>query len=138
MAGAGSAGDPHRRRPRVSGARRPDSLSPGAGHPAEREPQARRGRESAAGDGERGSPGGSTPGDPGDAGAGSNAHPVRAFLRANPQVVVLLVVCLVLGIGTFVAVLIGLVTAGSDQTTGEPSGAILGTHAALLARSLVL
>jgi hypothetical protein len=52
-------------------------------------------------------------------------------------VLVLLVVCLVLGIGTFVVVLIGLATAGSDQTTGEPSGAVLGTHSLLLARSLV-
>jgi hypothetical protein len=58
-------------------------------------------------------------------------HPVADFFRANPQVLVLLVVCLVLGIGTFVAVLVALVTAGSDQTTGEPSGVILGAHAAL-------
>ena len=58
-------------------------------------------------------------------------HPVAAFFRANPQVLVLLVVCLVLGIGTFVAVLFGLVTAGSDQTTGEPSGAIVGAHTLL-------
>ena len=58
-------------------------------------------------------------------------HPVTAFFRANPQVFVLLVVCLVLGLGTFLAVLFGLVTAGSDQTTGEPSGAILGAHATL-------
>jgi hypothetical protein len=71
-------------------------------------------------------------------GAGRSSHTVRAFLRANPQVLLLLVVCVVLGIGTFVVVLIGLVTAGSDQTTGEPSGAILGTHALLLTRSLVL
>ena len=55
-------------------------------------------------------------------------HPVRAFFRANPQVFVLLVICLVLGLGTFIVVLIGLVTAGSEQTTGEPSGAILGAH----------
>jgi hypothetical protein len=46
-------------------------------------------------------------------------------------VFVLLIVCLVLGLGTFLAVLFGLVTAGSDQTTGEPSGAILGVHAIL-------
>ena len=58
-------------------------------------------------------------------------HPVAAFFRANPQVFVLLVVCLVLGLGTFLAVVFGLVTAGSDQTTGEPSGAILGAHAIL-------
>jgi len=60
-------------------------------------------------------------------------HPVAAFVRANPQVLVLLVVCLVLGLGTFLAVVFGLITAGSDQTTGEPSGAILGAHAALTA-----
>jgi len=60
-------------------------------------------------------------------------HPVAAFFRANPQVLVLLVVCLVLGLGTFLAVVFGLITAGSDQTTGEPSGAILGAHAALTA-----
>jgi hypothetical protein len=71
-------------------------------------------------------------------GGGDTAHAIRAFLRANPQVFVLLVLCLVLGIGTFIAVLIGLVTAGSSQTTGEPSGAVLGTHALLLTRSLGL
>jgi hypothetical protein len=60
-------------------------------------------------------------------------HPVAAFFRANPQVFVLLIVCLVLGLGTFLAVLFGLVTASSDQTTGEPSGAIFGAHATLTA-----
>ena len=69
---------------------------------------------------------------PGD-GASQSQHAVVAFFRANPQVLVLLIVCLVLGIGTFLAVVISLVTAGSDQTTGEPSGAILGAHAALAA-----
>jgi hypothetical protein len=54
-----------------------------------------------------------------------HGQPVVAFLRANPQVLVLLVICLVLGLGTFFAVLFGLVSAGSDQTTGEPSGTIL-------------
>jgi hypothetical protein len=48
-------------------------------------------------------------------------------------VLVLLVICVVLGLGTFLAVLFGLVTAPSDQTTGEPSGAILGAHAVLTA-----
>jgi hypothetical protein len=54
---------------------------------------------------------------------------VIKFLRANPQVLVLLIICIVLGLGTFIAVIIGLVTAPTDQTTGEPSGAILGAHA---------
>ena len=58
-------------------------------------------------------------------------RPVVAFFRANPQVFVLLIICLVLGLGTFLAVLFGLVTAGSDQTTGEPSGVILGAHLTL-------
>jgi len=58
---------------------------------------------------------------------------VIKFLRANPQVLALLVVCLVLGIGTFLVVVFGLVTAPTDQTTGEPSGAILGAHLGLQA-----
>jgi hypothetical protein len=47
-----------------------------------------------------------------------------AFFRQNPQVFVLLVICLVLGLGTFLAVVFGLITAGSTQTNGEPSGVI--------------
>jgi hypothetical protein len=75
----------------------------------------------------------------GDDGPGPSArHPIAAYFRANPQAFVLLVICIVLGLGTFLAVLISLATAGSDQTTGEPSGAILGAHTALLAaRTLV-
>ena len=55
---------------------------------------------------------------------------VIKFLRANPQALALLVICVVLGLGTFIAVIIALVTAPTDQTTGEPSGLILGAHAA--------
>ena len=47
-----------------------------------------------------------------------------AYFRENPQVFVLLVVCVVLGLGTFIAVIISLITAGNTQTTGEPSGVI--------------
>jgi hypothetical protein len=57
---------------------------------------------------------------------------VRAFFRANPQVLVLLVVCLVLGIGTFIVVILGLFAAGSTTTNGEPSGAILSLASGLL------
>ena len=64
-------------------------------------------------------------------GTPGESRPWIAFLRANPQVLILLIVCLVLGIGTFVAVLVSLVTAGSDQPTGEPSGAIFGAHVVL-------
>jgi len=53
-------------------------------------------------------------------------HEVRQFLRANPQVLLLLIICLVLGLGTFLAVAFGLLTAGSTKTNGEPSGVIAG------------
>jgi hypothetical protein len=46
------------------------------------------------------------------------------FLRANPQVLVLLVICLVLGLGAFLAVVFGLLSSGPGTSTGEPSGAI--------------
>ena len=57
---------------------------------------------------------------------------VVKFFRANPQVFVLLLICLVLGLGTFLAVLFGLITAGSGTNTGEPSGVLLGVRALLL------
>lgn len=47
-----------------------------------------------------------------------------AYLRANPQVLILLVICLVLGLGTFIAVLIGIAGSGSTTTDGYSSGAI--------------
>jgi hypothetical protein len=50
--------------------------------------------------------------------------PLIAFFRANPQVLVLVLVCLILGIGTFFAVVFGLISAGSSTTNGEPSGVI--------------
>ena len=52
-------------------------------------------------------------------------HDVLKFFRKNPQVFALVVICLVLGLGTFFAVVFGLISAGSGQTTGEPSGVIL-------------
>ncbi|HEY3728319.1 MAG TPA: hypothetical protein VGL51_14160 [Solirubrobacteraceae bacterium] len=48
-----------------------------------------------------------------------------AYLRANPQLAVLLCICLVLGLGTFIAVLISLASTGSTTPSGQPSGAIL-------------
>ena len=56
------------------------------------------------------------------------SHLVRAlvdFLRANPQVLILLVICLVLGLGTFIAVLISLAQNSTGTLRGEPSGLIL-------------
>jgi hypothetical protein len=49
---------------------------------------------------------------------------LTAFFRRNPQVLVLLVICLVLGIATFLAVVFGLMSSGSTRVTGEPSGLI--------------
>jgi hypothetical protein len=49
---------------------------------------------------------------------------VIKFFRANPQVLVLVIICLVLGLGTFLAVVFGLLSAGSSKTTGEPGGVI--------------
>jgi hypothetical protein len=46
------------------------------------------------------------------------------FFRANPQALVLLVICIVLGLGTFLAVMFGLVTAHTSTPSGEPSGVI--------------
>ena len=55
-------------------------------------------------------------------------HDVAKFFRANPQVLVLVVICLVLGFGTFLAVILGLFSADSSTTTGEPSGVIAALH----------
>jgi hypothetical protein len=55
---------------------------------------------------------------------------VARYLRSNPQVLVLLVICLVLGLGMFLAVVISLATS-SGTTTGEPSGSLGVLHAAV-------
>jgi hypothetical protein len=49
---------------------------------------------------------------------------VVKYFRANPQVFVLFLVCVVLGLGTFIAVLVALVQAGTTTPSGEPSGVI--------------
>jgi hypothetical protein len=52
------------------------------------------------------------------------------YFRANPQVFVLALICVVLGLGTFIAVLIAIASAGpSAAPTGEPSGLIAFAHA---------
>lgn len=52
-------------------------------------------------------------------------HELVKFFRGNPQALALLVICLLLGLGTFLAVVLGLLTAGSSTTTGEPSGMVV-------------
>ncbi len=56
---------------------------------------------------------------------------VLHYLRANPQVAVLLFICVVLGLGTFIVVLISLGTSGG-QPTGEPGSSLGLLHAMLL------
>jgi hypothetical protein len=46
------------------------------------------------------------------------------FFRANPQALVLLVICVVLGLGTFIAVLIAIAQSGGGTPSGEPSDVI--------------
>ena len=58
-----------------------------------------------------------------------SVKPLISFFRQNPQVFILLLVCLILGIGTFLVVIFGLVASGSSTTDGEPSGAIALFHA---------
>ena len=106
MAGAERAGEPHGRR--RSARRRQRAVSDGSA--------------AVSADGRAASRQSS------DERPGGRRRAVATYARANPQVIVLLVICLVLGLGTFLAVVFGLLTAGSGQTTGEPSGAILGVH----------
>jgi hypothetical protein len=53
---------------------------------------------------------------------------VKPFFRENPQALVLLVICLVLGLGTFLAVIFGIMTSGSTTPSGDPSGVIVLVH----------
>jgi hypothetical protein len=55
---------------------------------------------------------------------------VRRFFRQNPQVLVLLLICLILGLGTFLVVLFGIASSGPGHVTGEPSGSIVLGHGA--------
>jgi len=59
----------------------------------------------------------------------------RDYFRANPQVLLLLVICVVLGLGSFVAIVISLVTSGG-QNTGEPEGLLRTLHAGAVALRL--
>lgn len=56
----------------------------------------------------------------------------RRYMRANPQVLALLIICIVFGLGAFFAVVFGLLAAGKNATpSGEPSGLIVLAHALL-------
>jgi hypothetical protein len=58
-------------------------------------------------------------------------HDLRQFFRENPQVLLLLLICLILGLGTFLAVLFGLASSGPGHASGEPSGALMFPRALL-------
>jgi hypothetical protein len=62
---------------------------------------------------------------------------VRKYLRANPQVFVLLLICVVLGIGTFLAVIFSLAGSGG-HSAGYPEGAVRGSISAALTVPRVL
>jgi hypothetical protein len=55
------------------------------------------------------------------------------YFRANPQVFLLFMVCLVLGLGTFIAVLVAVVQSGNTTPSGEPSGVIAAAGGVLAA-----
>ena len=46
------------------------------------------------------------------------------LFRENPQALVLLVISVVLGLGTFIAVLIAIAESGNGTPSGEPEGVI--------------
>ena len=54
---------------------------------------------------------------------------VTSFLRENPQVLILLIICLVLGLGTFIVVLLGVAGSGSTTTNGYSQDVIMGARA---------
>ena len=53
------------------------------------------------------------------------------YFKANPQVFILLVICVVLGLGTFIAVLVAVAGSGTTSGPGYPSGVLLGARAVL-------
>lgn len=56
-------------------------------------------------------------------------HNIVEFFRRNPQALALLIICIVLGVGTFIAVLISIVGSSNHTGPGYPSGAIAGFQA---------
>jgi hypothetical protein len=51
--------------------------------------------------------------------------PLKAFFKANPQVLILLIICVVLGLGTFLVVLFGVASSGSTTSDGYSTGTVL-------------
>jgi hypothetical protein len=55
-------------------------------------------------------------------------HDVVKYFRANPQALALLLISVVLGLGTFIAVIVALIASGSTTTTGDPDGLLTAIH----------
>lgn len=51
------------------------------------------------------------------------------FFRRNPQALALLIICVVLGVGTFIAVLISIAGSSTHNGPGYPNGAVTGFQA---------
>ena len=58
-------------------------------------------------------------------------HDLVKFFRTNPQALALLLICLILGLGTALVVIFGIVSSGSTTTTGAPDGLVALLHLAL-------
>jgi len=56
-------------------------------------------------------------------------HDIVEFFRRNPQAFALLVICVVLGIGTFIAILISLASSSSHKGPGYPNGVVTALQA---------
>ena len=56
-------------------------------------------------------------------------HDIVEFFRRNPQALALLIICLVLGIGTFIAVLIAIAGSSNHTGPGYPNGTITALQA---------
>jgi hypothetical protein len=51
------------------------------------------------------------------------------FLRANPQALILLIICVVLGLGTLIAVAVSMNGSGVSGGSYDDGSAIFGLHA---------
>lgn len=56
-------------------------------------------------------------------------HNIVDFFRRNPQALALLIICVLLGIGTFIAVLIAIAGSSTRTGPGYPNGAVTGLQA---------
>jgi hypothetical protein len=51
-------------------------------------------------------------------------HKIVEFFRRNPQALALLIICIVLGVGTFIAVLVAIAGSSNHSGPGYPNGAV--------------